>query len=386
MTDRLEVRDDLRLGPSEDPYVVEQGGFYRRWLSLLSDIDELQEAVEGLEGTTDDIWVPHWTALGRQYEESGDGLEETGDPDGAAHAYLQAKTYYSLARFPATLTPLKQEAHDDCVRAYHKATAHLDPPLHQVEIECEGRVIPCHFRAPAGASEDKPVPAVLIMCGADMFKEDRGWAAELALNHDLGALVMDAPGTGENPFPHEPESVRAWMAAVDWLGDRPEVDGDRVGALGISRGGHSVLHLAGSYPERVRAVVASAGNHFGYQMTPDEAEKYVAMRTARATHVFGAPGDGPTFEPTTLEQEDELLAKWSLAELGVLEQITMPVLMINGKQDHLTPIGNIYYMLEHGPVAGKEARVYPDDGHCAPRHRHEWAPASFEWLAAKLGA
>jgi hypothetical protein len=58
--------------------------------------------------------------------------------------------------------------------------------------------------------------------------------------------------------------------------------------------------------------------------------------------------------------------------------------MINGKRDHLAPIGNIYFMLEHGPVGGREARVYPESGHCAFEHSREWAPASFAWLAGKL--
>ena len=59
--------------------------------------------------------------------------------------------------------------------------------------------------------------------------------------------------------------------------------------------------------------------------------------------------------------------------------------MINGKHDHLAPVGNIYYMLEHGPVTGKETRVYLDDGHCAFKHFAEWAPESFRWLRERLG-
>ena len=35
----------------------------------------------------------------------------------------------------------------------------------------------------------------------------------------------------------------------------------------------------------------------------------------------------------------------------------MPILMINGKKDHLAPIGNIYFMLENGPALGREARI-----------------------------
>ena len=117
----------------------------------------------------------------------------------------------------------------------------------------------------------------------------------MALEHGLATLVMDGPGTGENPFPYEPESVVAWKAAVDYLAARPEVDAGRIGAFGISRGGHSVMLLAGSYPEKVRAAVASAGHHFGYRMTEAEMENYVANRNRRASYIFGAPGDGPSF-------------------------------------------------------------------------------------------
>jgi hypothetical protein len=58
--------------------------------------------------------------------------------------------------------------------------------------------------------------------------------------------------------------------------------------------------------------------------------------------------------------------------------------MINGKLDHLNPIGNIYFMLETGPVTGKEARVYPAGGHCAFKYFDHWAPGTFRWLAEKL--
>ena len=221
-----------------------------------------------------------------------------GDREGEEE-YLLAKTYYSISRFPDALTPLKAEVSADCVRAYLKAAAHLDPPLQQVEVLCDGKAIPCHYRVPKGASPSSPVAAVLIMCGADVFKEDRGWAAEYALASGLASLVMDAPGTNENPFPYEPESVKAWMAAVDWLADRPEV-AEAASAHSGSAGGYSVMQLAGTYPERVAAAVAIAGNHFGYRMSPEEAE-FVEMQNVRSTYVFGAPGDGPTFKPTTLE-------------------------------------------------------------------------------------
>lgn len=205
------------------------------------------------------------------------------------------------------------------------------------------------------------------------------------MENGLASLVMDGPDTGENPFPWAPESVSAWEAAVDYLASRPEVDGDRIGAFGISRGGYSVMQLAGTAPEKLKAVVANAGHPFGYVMGDEELEEFVRVRNERATWRFGGVDDPPSFPSTTVEKEREDFKHWALSEQGILENITMPVLMINGKLDHLAPIGNIYFMLETGPATGKEARVYTDAGHCAFKYQSHWAPATFAWLAEKLG-
>jgi pimeloyl-ACP methyl ester carboxylesterase len=348
---------------------------------MIDDIAELEQTVATLTGTTEDLWVPVWREVGLRHEIEGDRLEASGDFDGSRHAYLQAKTYYAIGRFPGEVSDVKREISEECARAYRKACAHLDPPMEVVEFEHRGTSARAHFRAP---SSDTPTAAVLIMCGADVFKEDRGWAQDLCLDNGMAALVMDGPGTGENPFPWEPDSVSAWEAAIDYLAGRPEVDQDRIGAFGISRGGYSVMQLAGTAPEKLKAVVANAGHPFGYVMPDDELEEFVRVRNERATWRFGAPDDPPSFEPTSMEKERADFKRWALSEQGILDNITMPVLMINGKLDHLAPIGNIYFMLETGPATGKEARVYTDAGHCAFKYQDHWAPATFAWLADKL--
>ncbi len=372
---------DLPHAPGEDPFIVARGGFYRRWLAMIADPEELQEIVGRLTGTTEDVWVPVWREAGAKHEARGDDLQSQGKFAEARAAHLQAKTYYAIGRFPGEITPVKADISADCARAYRKACAHLDPPMEVIDVVCEGKAIRAHFRAPKTGG---PHAAVLIMCGSDVFKEDRGWVAELALEAGLASLVMDAPGTGENPFPWEPESVKAWIAAVDALKARPEVVAERVGAFGISRGGYSVMQLAGAAPERIRAVVAVAGHPFGYEMSDAEVDAFVAHRNQRAGWRFGA-SDGPTSFPTwSAEKERAIFDKWSLAAQGLVARIDMPVLMINGDADHLAPIGNIHFMLESGPVGSRSARVYPGAGHCAFEHQPEWGPASFRWLAERL--
>lgn len=61
-----------------------------------------------------------------------------------------------------------------------------------------------------------------------------------------------------------------------------------------------------------------------------------------------------------------------------------PMYLVNGKVDHLTPIGNIYLLLESGPATGRVARIYANDGHIAARNEREWGPASWRWLRQQL--
>jgi poly(3-hydroxyalkanoate) synthetase len=86
---------------------------------------------------------------------------------------------------------------------------------------------------------------------------------------------------------------------------------------------------------------------------------------------------------TEEDQRKEFL-RWSLKDNGLLDNLTMPMFLVNGKVDHLTPIGNLYMALESGPPAGRVARVYPDDGHIAARNEREWGPAAWKWLAGVL--
>ena len=372
---------DLPHVPGENPFIVARGGFYRRWLQMIDNLDEFEGVVAELETTLQHDWVPKWRELGKKYENLGDEAELTGNHQDARHQFLLAKTFYAIGRFPSEITDLKKEISADCSRAYQKASKHLDPALEIVEIVCNDLSIKAHFRVP---EQSAPVPAVLIMCGADVFKEDRGWAAELALKNGLAALVMDAPGTGENQFPWAPESVVAWEAAIDYLMERPEIDQSRVGAFGISRGGYSVLQLAGTAPEKVKAVIAIAGHPFHNEPSEEEMTEILKTRNERAKFRFGQE-EGPTWVPNwSAEKEIAMSKDWSLESLGLVEKINMPVLMINGDQDGLAPASNIYFMLQSGKPGLRSAKIYKNSGHCAFDHQLEWGPIAFEWLAEKL--
>ena len=385
----------LPVQAGEDPFTVTVGGFYRRWFNLIDDIGLLEATVAELTDTVDEAWVPVWSEVARQHVEQAEEALSAGDRERARRLFLQAKTYYSIGRFPspyhsgtsfapAVMGPLKAECYENYLTCFRRASELSEARPETVVIEQGESSAAGYLYLPDGASADSPVPAVLVMCGADMFKEDREHYALGALRAGLAALVVDGPGTGQTTFPHAPESVVAWQAALDLLASRPEVDGQRLGAFGVSRGGQWVLRLA-ALDHRVGAVASIAPGGVGYEGTPEERAAWREFRNARAKDWFGPREQKPaTPQVLTEEQQRADFLLWSLKHNGLLDKIEAPALLINGKNDHLSPIGDLYLALESGPPTGRVARVYADDGHIAARSERQWGPAPWTWMRREL--
>jgi dienelactone hydrolase len=392
--DKAAILASLPVRADEDPFVVAIGGFYRRWFNLLDDLQPLIDTVKRLEGTEDEMWVPAWSAVAQRFETQAEDALRRGDRPGARRAFLEAKTYYSLARFPAPyrsgspicppeMGPLKAQAYENYLQCFRRAAELLETPPETIRIARGEHEATGFLRLPKSASATARVPAVLVMCGGDMYKEDREKYAEGALKEGLAALVVDAPGTGQTTFPHSPESIVAWQAALDELARRPEIDGERLGAFGVSRGGLWVMRLA-ALDSRVKALISVAPGGVGYWGTDEERAALRRHVDARAKNWFGPRATRPPLKAMTEEDQRKDFLRWSLKDNGLLDKLTMPMLLINGKQDHLTPIGNLYLALESGPPTGRVARVYPDDGHIAAKNEREWAPAAWAWLRETL--
>src|SRR5476651_1364612 len=98
---KTEMLARLPVRPDEDPFVVAIGGFYRRWFNLVDDLQPMLDTVAKLKGTEDEDWVPAWNAVAEPFVKVAEDALKRGDKAAARTAFLQAKTYYSLARFPA---------------------------------------------------------------------------------------------------------------------------------------------------------------------------------------------------------------------------------------------------------------------------------------------
>ena len=72
---------------------------------MIDDLDFFEKLVASLNSTIDKkIGYQNGEKLGKKYEDLGDSSEKKGYLEEANKMFLQAKTYYSIGRFPSEIS------------------------------------------------------------------------------------------------------------------------------------------------------------------------------------------------------------------------------------------------------------------------------------------
>jgi uncharacterized protein len=102
-------------------------------------------------------------------------------------------------------------------------------------------------------------PAVIVCHGAGEFKENYFELCELLAARGVAALAIDMHGHGQSSGERFCVEMRQWVpdvqAAIDFLHNHPRVDGERIGAFGLSSGGTAIFETA-LIDRRLKALVA----------------------------------------------------------------------------------------------------------------------------------
>jgi hypothetical protein len=186
-------------------------------------------------------------------------------------------------------------------------------------------------------------------------------AARLLAAHGYGVLLFDRRGEGESegdPNTLGWRGTRDLRAAVDYLSGRPDVDPDRIGAVGLSVGGEMLLQAAAETDD-FSAIVSEGAGMRSFR----EAVHLPGTDKLAATAVFGVATLGTMVWASDLPPAD-------LVDLSA--EISEPVLFI-----HATPgeggesLTKDYYEAARGP---KELWAAPG-GHTGAI---DAAPAEYE--------
>lgn len=222
------------------------------------------------------------------------------------------------------------------------------------------------------ADDDVPGPAILLLGGSEgglspLVAEE---AFEL---REAGYSVLQlscyrSPGQAQNL---EMVPLEVFDRGLDWLSARPEVDADRIGIMGTSKGAEAALITAERHPQAFAAVVAVVpsnvswqGINWDYDGRPAEASwslngeaypylPYGAWEAEKGLYSLYDNGLN-----AVSEHEDALIE---------IELVEAPVLLICGGADTLWPSCPMSEALAarairlNGPEV--EVLVYPEAGH-----------------------
>ena len=159
-----------------------------------------------------------------------------------ADLYYLASDYCRVGRYPVANTSGKQKAYHDSMRMFRKAALHFEDTLHIVEIPFQKHKLVGYLTIPKGATRP---PVVIHWGGVDGWKEDRQFSIGFLNRAGIATLTVDMPGTGENPILYgDPDAVKTFVAWIDHLVSRKDVDGSRIGVWGASFGGYWSARLA----------------------------------------------------------------------------------------------------------------------------------------------
>src|SRR6476659_8816205 len=103
-----------------------------------------------------------------------------------------------------------------------------------------------------------PAPVLIVCHGAGEFKENYFEMCEQLVERGLAALAIYMHGHGQSGGQRFHVRIDQWVAdiraAVDFLATCSEVDGQRVGAFGLSSGGTAILE-AGIVEPRLKVLI-----------------------------------------------------------------------------------------------------------------------------------
>jgi dienelactone hydrolase len=337
-----------------------------RFIANGIDYNDFERVTNTVEHWND--WCRIWSECGALHAEMGERAEILEKYISAGYHYFQAAIAYHFGKYLFVHRPQElREAHERVIELYQRALPFFDFPGEHVTIPYEGGgTMPGILRKPWHTP--KP-PVVILVPGLDSVKEELHIYGDDFLRRGMAVLAIDGPGQGEMefeyPLRHDYEVPIRY--AIDYLEGRPDLDATRVGLMGVSFGGQFVVRAA-AFESRIKATIENCG---GYDM----AENFDGRpKISRDTMVH-------RLKASSVQDAIDKLQQFSLQ--GVVEKITRPLLVIQGRRDRLVPA-------EHGERIAAEAGsngelwLFEDGNHVCNNIPYKHRPQQADWMRDKL--
>jgi esterase FrsA len=214
-------------------------------------------------------------------------------------------------------------------------------------------------------------------------KPEFGPIVDALAERGMGLFAFDLPSTGEAAgIPLTPGIDQVYRDVIDAIGQRGDVDAERLALWGISFGGNPVVRVAVRPPAGLRAVVNWGGPvHEVFEIRPWQLSLVADMYLDVLRHRIGRPG-------ATNQELADAMRGFSLVEAGFLEEpsrvvTSIPILSVNAHEDYVAPESD----LERVTASSRAGELFysGSDDHC-PQERGEATRRTIDWLVKALGS
>jgi len=343
-------------------------------LELLIDVNRSRSAAAGLDvflydhltkGVSSfEEYRARFERQARSFAERGAEAVVKGRGQTACDAFETAwRCYHYATCVPGStrgeIAALLQRAAD----AHKAALAAAKRPYVRFEAEDTGGLFCGLLERPA--VDGHGTPAVIVVPGLDSSKEEFDRVATTIRMRGLATLRIDGPGQGEMLTRSRPlaDYERVITAAIDALKGLPDIDTDRIGAIGLSLGGYYVSRAIAHEP-RVRAAVAVTGPYEfpPWSSIPPLLREILSLRC-----------DGE-------REAEEFSARVDLSRVAA--RIGQPLLVVVGDADPVVSAADARRLADEAPRAELVELVGGD--HLGANRRWEWEPRVADWLTEQL--
>jgi len=329
---------------------------------------ELQQVLlgAGCEHSWNECCRYSWKRLRGQARQA----EHKGDLEWAAQAWGWAACAYQAASLGFNFVP-ETNNRNWVVRTRHLAhfcylrALRSDPSLARpVRIPSDGLVITGYLRP----ANNRRSPAVVLFNGLDSLCEVEMHAfGNWLLSRGLSVLSLDLPA-GLFSRPRYPQFAIEELAPAiaDWIGGQPNLVPDRIGAFGVSFGGHLAA----------RALSGDARFRAGVAVSPPAWIGVKELKQIRLRFMFALAFN--------LQSDEEVYAMADQIQIARMSPPRGKLLYCNMENDELFGAEHVAAFIAWAN-SRIELRKYSGE-HVGTSCIHTWLPEACGWLRSELSA
>lgn len=286
----------------------------------------------------DDIG-PEFAREGERREGIARDFEDQGRLVSAYENYFIASLLYASAQWPYfDINDEDLEWERRMITNYDKFIEHAPHPVERVDIPFQDTALSAFLHLPAKPATGETFPCIFHIGGMDGSKENMvALHGDPALSRGMAVLALDGPGQGETRNRGVTISsdnfADAAETAVQWLADRPEIDGDRIVIRGSSFGTYYGTVAAAGLKDRIKGYCGT-----GVCQEPGcDTIFNTASPTFKVRFMFMAGYEDE-------DAFDEFRQEFDLRKCA--SAITAPYMIVAGDADQLSPIHHTYELFD----------------------------------------